>query len=116
MAISQTPISFKQGTSFGATCVYTQETGGPADLTGITITTAFRDAGYNYYPFVVDLVNPTTFTVTYPFNTINWVPGTGYWDIQFKYGEGSIFYTTSISINVIPCITGSYQNNSMVYG
>lgn len=46
MAISQTPISFKQGTSFGATCVYTPETGGPANLTGITITTAFRDAGY----------------------------------------------------------------------
>ena len=53
MAISPTPIAFKQGTSFGANCVYTQDQGGPADLTGITIQSAIRDAGYNYYPLTV---------------------------------------------------------------
>lgn len=116
MATSPAPIAFKQGTSFGATCVYTPETGGPADLTGVTIQSAIRDAGYNYYPLVVQKTSPTTFSLTYPVSTINWVTGTAYWDIEFSYGVGSVFYTTSIQINVLQSITGSFTNNSLIWG
>jgi hypothetical protein len=116
--MGQTPIAFKQGTSFGASCVYTPETGGPTDLTGVTIASAVRDAGWNYYPLVVTKTSPTTFTLLYPFSTLNWVLGTGYFDIQFSYGEGdsSIFYTQSIQLQVQPSITGVYAGNTMIYG
>ena len=116
MAISPTPIAFKQGTSFGANCVYTQDQGGPADLTGITIQSAIRDAGYNYYPLTVTVTSPTTFTLTYPTTTIQWVTGTAYWDIEFSYGVGSVFLTQTIQINVLQSITGSYANNSIIWG
>jgi len=116
MAISPTPIAFKQGTSFGATCTYTPETGGPSDLSGVTIQSAIRDAGYNYYPLTVTITSPTTFTLIYPSSTINWVTGTAYWDIEFTYGTGSVFYTTSIQINVLQAITGSLSNTSLIWG
>ena len=68
MAISPTPIAFKQGTSFGANCVYTQDQGGPADLTGVTIQSAIRDAGYNYYPLTVTVTQNLSGHITWLLN------------------------------------------------
>jgi len=116
MAISPTPIAFKQGTSFGAVCTYTQDNpSAPVDLSGVTIKSAIRDAGYNYYPLLIEVTSPTTFNLTYPASTINWVTGTAYWDIEFSYGVGSVFYTTSIQINVLQAITGSFSNTALLW-
>lgn len=103
-------VQFKQGTSFGFTATYTQDDpSAPANLDGVTIKVALRDAGYNYYPMSVETTSPTTFSVTYPLSTIGWVTGTGYFDIQMKYGEGSVFYTETVAVNVLPSITGTSQ-------
>ena len=117
--MGQTPIQFKQGTSFGATCTYTQDSASaPADLTGVTIKSTIRDAGYNYYPLVVTMTSPTTFTLIYPASTILWVTGTAYWDIQFSYGPGdsSVFLTQSIQLSVLPSITGTMINGAWLMG
>lgn len=103
-------VQFKQGTSFGFTATYTQDDpSAPANLDGVTVKVALRDAGYNYYPMSVETTSPTTFSVTYPLSTIGWVTGTGYFDIQMKYGEGSVFYTETVAVNVLPSITGTSQ-------
>ena len=103
-------VQFKQGTSFGFTATYTQDNpSAPANLDGVTVKVALRDAGYNYYPMAVEMTSPTTFSVTYPPSTIGWVTGTGYFDIQMKYGEGSVFYTETVAVNVLPSSTGTSQ-------
>ena len=103
-------VQFKQGTSFGFTATYTQDgPSAPPNLDGVTVKVALRDAGYNYYPMAVEMTSPTTFSVTYPPSTIGWVTGTGYFDIQMTYGEGSVFYTETVAVNVLPSITGTSQ-------
>lgn len=105
--MAQTVI-FKQGTSFAFTGTYTQDNpSAPADLTGVVIRVALVDAGYNYYPMHVETLTPTTFKVTYPANTIGWVTGSAYFDIKMTYGEGSVFYTETVAVDIIPAITGS---------
>lgn len=103
-------VIFKQGTSFGINCTYTQDgPSAPPNLTGVGIKVAVRDAGYNYYPLTVTTTSPTTFTVTYPGSTIGWVVGTAYFDIQMTYGDGSVFYTETVTLDVLPSITGTQQ-------
>ena len=105
--MAQTVI-FKKGTSFAFTATYTQDNPSvPADLTGVGIRVALVDAGYNYYPLAVTTTSPTTFTVTYPGDTQNWVTGPAYFDIRMAYGAGSVFYTETVSVDILASITGS---------
>jgi len=83
------------------------------DLTGVVITSAIRDAGYNYYPLIVTITSPTTFTVIFPTSTMNWVVGPAYWDIMFTYGAGSTFLTQSIQFFILPSVTGSFLSGSI---
>ena len=104
------PVQFKQGTTFGFTGTYTQDgPTAPADLTGVEVRCAFRDAGYNYYPLTVTSTSATTFTVLFNHSTIAWVTGTGYFDMQMIYGGGSVFYTETVQVDVLPSITGTSQ-------
>jgi hypothetical protein len=113
--MAQTVI-FKQGTSFAFTGTYHQDNpSAPADLTGVTIKVALRDAGYNYYPLTVVKTSPTTFDVTYSGNTINWVTGSAYFDIQMTYGAGSVFYTETVAVDVLPSITGTQNPANAVW-
>lgn len=101
-------IPFKQGTTFALSCTYTQDTpSAPADLTGVIVECAVRDAGYNYYPCVVNITSPTTFTVIYPHNTLVWVTGPAYFDFRLRYGPGSVFYCETVAVEVLPSITGT---------
>jgi hypothetical protein len=105
-----TAVQFKQGTTFGFTATYTQDgPTAPPNLNGVTVKVAFRDAGYNYYPLAVTTTSPTTFDVLYPLTTIGWVTGTGYFDIQMTYDAGSVFYTETVQVDVLPSITGTSQ-------
>lgn len=106
-------VIFKQGTSFAFNATYVQDgPSAPADLTGVGIKVALVDAGYNYYPLTVTTTSPTTFTVTYTGNTIVWVTGSAYFDIQMTYGNGSVFYTETVAVDIRPAITGSQQPNN----
>lgn len=105
-----TAVQLKQGTTFGIKATYTQDSpSAPANLDGVTVKVAFRDAGYNYYPLAVTTTSPTTFDAIYPLSTIGWVTGTGYFDIQMTYGTGSVFYTETVQVDVLPSITGTSQ-------
>lgn len=104
--MATTVIEFKRGTSFGAICTYTQDTpSAPANLTGVTVTSALRDAAHKLYNLTVTVTSPTTFNVTYTGDSSDWYLGTAYWDLRFGYGTGSAFYTQTIILNVIPNIT-----------
>ena len=110
-------ISFKQGTSYGFTGSYVQDSPSfPADLTGVTIQAAVRDTGYNYYPLIVTITSPTTFNVVYPNNTITWVVGSAYMDLQLSYGDGSVFYTETVLIDILPSITGTQFATNPTWG
>ena len=103
--MATTVIEFKRGTSFGAVCTYTPEAGGPANLTGVTISSSIRDSAHKLYSLTVTTTSPTTFTLSYAGDSSDWWLGTAYWDIRFSYGAGSVFYTQTLILNVIPNIT-----------
>ena len=52
-------VTFKRASTFGASCTYTPETGGPADLTGVSIASDVRDANGKIYACAVTVIDPT---------------------------------------------------------
>jgi hypothetical protein len=98
-------VTFKRGTSFGASVVYTPEVGGLANLIGVTVTSTIIDADRNEFDLVVVVaVNGLSFTATYPDSTSDWGIGTARWDIKFSNG-GSVFYSETMRLDVIGQVT-----------
>lgn len=97
-------FNFKRGQTFGATCTYVPEAGGPTNLDGVTIASSIKDASSNApYATTVTIIDPTHFTVRYS-DTANWRVGTAYWDIKFSVGD-IVFMTETVVINVVPNVT-----------
>lgn len=97
-------FNWKRGQTFGASCTYVPETGGPVDLTGVTITSSIKDSSRNKaYPLTVTVTDPTHFTLTLA-DTTDWQVGTAYWDIRFAIGD-VVFYSETVAFNVVQEIT-----------
>jgi hypothetical protein len=96
-------FNFKRGQTFGASCVYVPEAGGPSNLDGVTITSDIKDAHGSVFPTTVTITDPTHFTVRYN-DTSSWRTGTAYWDLRFAISD-VVFYSETIVINVIPQVT-----------
>ena len=98
-------VTFKRGTSFGASVVYTPEAGGLANLIGVTVTSTILDADRNEFELVTVVAgNGLSFTATYAGDTGDWAVGTARWDIKFS-NAGSIFYSDTMRIDVIGQVT-----------
>ena len=96
-------FNFKRGQTFGASCTYIPDEGGPTDLTGVSIASSIRDGSGNLYTTSVVVTDPTHFTVRYS-DTSNWRVGTAYWDIKFATND-IVFMSETVVINVIPNVT-----------
>jgi len=102
-SFKMTSLTHKQGQSLGWTALYTPETGWPANLSGVTITSTFIDSqGVLRSITVVKNVNNLEFTATA--NTSAWSIGVGNIDFKLTSG-GSTWYTETIAINVVKHIT-----------
>lgn len=100
-------VTFKRGTSFAASCVYTPSAGAPANLLGTTITSSVIDSKNNQYDLTVTIaVDGLSFTAVYPGDSLNWAIGLAKWDVRFEYG-GTVFYTTTMRLDVIGEVTPS---------
>ena len=98
MSINQV-IEFKRSSTFGAVVTYTPETGWPANLTGVTITSNIRDSRNTLFDFTVVLTSPTTFNVTMDAAvTEKWAVGTAFWDIRFDWGTISLSQTALVNV------------------
>lgn len=99
-------VTFKRGTSFAASVVFTPETPpGLQDLLGVTVTSSVVDAKSNEYNLVTVLAgNGLSFTATYPLSTAAWTIGTAKWDIRFSIG-GTVFFSDTMRLDVIGQVT-----------
>jgi hypothetical protein len=98
-------VTFKRGTSFGASVVWNPEAGGLANLIGVTVTSTIIDADRNEFDLVVTVAgNGLSFTATYPGATADWATGTARWDIKFS-NNGSVFYSDTMRLDVIGQVT-----------
>ena len=96
-------IPYKRTSTFGASCEYVPEAGGPTNLDGITITSDIRDASGKLYTCTVVVTSSTTFTVSLS-DTSKWAIGSAYWDIRFSQ-NGVIFFTDTVVLSVCNNVT-----------
>ena len=96
-------ITWKRASTFGATVTYTPDTGWPANLDDVTVTSDIRDSNRKIYSLTVVKTSSTTFNVTYS-STQDWALGSGYWDIRFESG-GTVFFSDTVVINIIDNVT-----------
>ena len=98
-------VIFKRGSSFAASCVYTPEEGGPANLAGITVTSTIIDANKASYDLTVEMgMSLLDFTAYYIGDTSGWATGTARWDIRFSEGT-TVFYSETMRLDVIGQVT-----------
>ncbi len=99
-------VTFKRGTNFGSSTVFTPEAP-PAiqDLTGVTVTSTIVDADRNEYELTVVVAgNFLSFTADYVGDTGDWAIGTARWDIKFTQGT-TIFYSDTMRLDIIGQVT-----------
>jgi hypothetical protein len=96
-------FNFKRGQTFGASCTYVPQAGGPPDLTGVSIASSIKDSSGVLYDTTVVITDPTHFSVRYS-DTSCWRVGTAYWDIKFSVND-IIFMSETVVINVVPNVT-----------
>jgi len=96
-------IPYKRTSTFGASCQYVPEAGGPVNLDGITVTSDIRDASARLYTCTVVKTSSTTFTVSLS-DTSKWALGSAYWDIRFTQ-NGVIFFTDTVVLSVSNNVT-----------
>ena len=99
-------VTFKRGTNFGSSTVFTPEAP-PAiqDLTGVTVTSTIVDADRNEYDLTVVVAgNFLSFTADYVGDTGDWAIGTARWDIKFTQGT-TIFYSDTMRLDIIGQVT-----------
>ena len=96
-------VNFKRASTFTAGCTYSQDLGGPPDLTGVSIASDVRDANGKIYSCAVTITDPTHFTISYD-NTSGWGLGSAYWDIRFLK-DGVVFFSDTVVLNIINNVT-----------
>jgi len=99
-------VTFKRGTNFGSSTVFTPEAP-PAiqDLTGVTVTSTIVDADRNEYELTVVVAgNFLSFTADFVGSTADWAIGTARWDFKFTQGT-SIFYSDTMRLDIIGQVT-----------
>jgi len=99
-------VTFKRGTNFGSSTVFTPEAP-PAiqDLIGVTVTSTIVDADRNEYELTVVVAgNGLSFTADYVGSTADWAIGTARWDIKFTQGT-TIFYSDTMRLDIIGQVT-----------
>ena len=104
--MSCTTVTFKRGTNFGSSTVFTPEAP-PAiqDLIGVTVTSTIIDADRNEYELTVVVAgNGLSFTADYTGDTGDWAIGTARWDIKFTQGT-TIFYSDTMRLDIIGQVT-----------
>jgi hypothetical protein len=98
-------VTFKRGTSFEAAVVYTPETGGLANLIGVTVTSTIIDADRNEYELVTVVAgNGLSFTAEYVGDTGSWAIGTARWDIKFTNND-TVFYSDTMRLDIVGQVT-----------
>jgi hypothetical protein len=99
-------VTFKRGTNFGSSTVFTPEAP-PAiqNLIGVTVTSTIVDADRNEYDLTVVVAgNGLSFTANYVGSTADWAIGTARWDIKFTQGT-TIFYSDTMRLDIIGQVT-----------
>jgi len=99
-------VTFKRGTNFGSSTVFTPEPP-PAiqDLIGVTVTSTIIDADRNEYELTVVVAgNGLSFTADYVGSTADWAIGTARWDIKFTQGT-TVFYSDTMRLDIIGQVT-----------
>jgi len=99
-------VTFKRGTNFGSSTVFTPEPP-PAiqDLIGVTVTSTIIDADRNEYELTVVVAgNGLSFTADYTGDTGDWAIGTARWDIKFTQGA-TVFYSDTMRLDIIGQVT-----------
>ncbi len=99
-------VTFKRGTNFGSSTVFTPEAP-PAiqTLSGVTVTSTIVDADRNEYDLtVVVAVDFLSFTANYSGSTADWAIGTARWDIKFSQGS-TVFYSDTMRLDIIGQVT-----------
>lgn len=99
-----TTATFKRGSSFACSCVYTPGSG-PATLADVTIESNLVDTVNGTYAMTaVKAEDNLSFTLAYPSSTQTWALGLARWDIKFTYG-GSVFFSQTLRVNIIDSVT-----------
>jgi hypothetical protein len=99
-------IAFKSGTSFVADVSFTPTVGGPADLSGLTVTSQVRKGSTLVAELlVVKAVDNLSFTISAPLGTATWPVGQLLCDLRFAQVDGSVFYSESFEINTTKPVT-----------
>ena len=99
-------VTFKRGTNFGSTTVFTPEAP-PAiqTLSGVTVTSTIVDADRNEYDLTVVVAgNFLSFTANYAGSTADWASGTARWDLKFTQGT-TVFYSDTMRLDIIGQVT-----------
>ena len=99
-------VTFKRGTNFGSSTVFTPEAP-PAiqTLSGVTVTSTIVDADRNEYELTVVVAGDfLSFTANYSGSTADWAIGTARWDIKFTQGT-TIFYSDTMRLDIIGQVT-----------
>ena len=97
-------ISWKRGSTFAASVVYTPGSGDPSDLTGVTVESSVMDHAQKRYPLTITVTSPTTFDVRYDGDSSNWAQGTAAIDYKCLLG-GVVFYSTTARFIIDPQVT-----------
>ena len=99
-------VTFKRGTNFGSTTVFTPEAP-PAiqTLSGVTVTSTIVDADRNEYDLTVVVAgNFLSFTANYSGSTADWAIGTARWDIKFTQGT-TVVDSDTMRLEIIGQVT-----------
>lgn len=99
-------VTFKRGTNFGSSTVFSPEAP-PAiqTLSGVTVTSTIIDADRNVYPLTVVVAgNFLSFTADYSGSTDDWAIGTARWDIKFSQGT-TVFYSDTMRLDIVGQVT-----------
>ena len=98
-------VTFKRGSSFSASMVWSPEPGGIANLVGVTVTSSIIDAQQNEYDLTATVApNGLSVAFVYPASTSAWAIGTAKWDIKFLNG-GTVFYSETMRLDLIGQVT-----------
>lgn len=97
-------FSFTKGSTLTIGGVYTQSSpSAPANLDGIDLYAAIRDARGYEYPLTVTKESSTEFSIYYA-NTENWHWGVGFMDMVFV-SNGQAIYSETINVVILNNVT-----------
>ena len=98
-------ISWKRGSTFAASVVYTPGAGDPATLAGVLVECSVMDHNQQRYPLTVTvLAGNTSFDIYYDGDTSEWMTGTAAIDYKLTL-DGVVFYSTTARFTIEPQIT-----------